>query len=57
MIVIIVASVLGTFIPLTLNKFKVDPALATGPFITTLNDITGIFIYFMIGRLMYGMFT
>jgi len=56
MTVIIVASVLGTFIPLTLNRFKVDPALATGPFITTLNDITGIFIYFMIGRLMYGMF-
>jgi len=54
--VIIVASVLGTFIPLTLNRFKVDPALATGPFITTLNDITGIFIYFMIGRLMYGLF-
>ncbi len=56
MTVIIVASVLGTFIPLTLNRFKIDPALATGPFITTLNDITGIFIYFMIGRLMYGMF-
>jgi magnesium transporter len=57
MTVIIVASMLGTFIPLTLNRFKVDPALATGPFITTLNDITGIFIYFMIGRLMYGMFS
>lgn len=56
MIVIIVASVLGTFIPLTLHRFKVDPALATGPFITTLNDVIGIFIYFMIGRLMYGMF-
>ncbi len=56
MTVIIFASVLGTFIPLTLNRFKVDPALATGPFITTLNDITGIVIYFMIGRLMYGMF-
>lgn len=56
MTVIIVASVLGTFIPLTLNRFKVDPALATGPFITTLNDITGIVIYFLMGRLMYGMF-
>lgn len=56
MTVIIFASVLGTFIPLTLNRFKVDPALATGPFITTLNDITGIVIYFMIGRLMYGIF-
>lgn len=57
MTVIIFASVLGTFIPLTLNRFKVDPALATGPFITTLNDITGIVIYFLIGRLMYGIFT
>lgn len=56
MTVIIVASVVGTFIPLTLNRFKVDPALATGPFITTLNDITGIVIYFLMGRLMYGMF-
>jgi magnesium transporter len=53
--VIIVASILGTFIPLTLNRFKVDPALATGPFITTMNDITGIFIYFLIGRIMYGL--
>jgi magnesium transporter len=52
--VIVVASILGTFIPLTLNRFKIDPALATGPFITTMNDITGMFIYFLIGRLMYG---
>src|SRR5690606_29407047 len=51
--VIVTASVLGTFIPLTLNRFGIDPALATGPFITTLNDITGMFIYFFIGRLMY----
>jgi len=30
--------------------------LATGPFITTSNDIIGLFLYFMIGRLMYGLF-
>lgn len=54
--VIVVASILGTFIPLTLNRFNIDPALATGPFITTMNDITGMFIYFLIGRLMYGVF-
>ncbi|MBS4061750.1 MAG: magnesium transporter [Bacteroidetes bacterium] len=54
--VILFASVFGTFIPLMLNKFKIDPALATGPFITTSNDIIGLFIYFMIGRMMYGMF-
>lgn len=51
--VIVTASVLGTFIPLTLNRFGLDPALATGPFITTMNDITGMFIYFFIGRLLY----
>ena len=56
MTVILFASVFGTFVPLTLNKLKIDPALATGPFITTSNDIIGLFIYFMIGRLMYGWF-
>jgi len=54
--VITFASIFGTLVPLTLNKFKIDPALATGPFITTSNDIIGFFIYFMIGRLMYGVF-
>lgn len=52
--VIIFAAIFGTFVPLVLNKYKVDPALATGPFITTSNDIIGLFIYFMIGRVMYG---
>jgi len=54
--VILFASVFGTFIPLLLNKFKVDPALATGPFITTMNDIISLFIYLLIGRLLYGIF-
>ena len=54
--VIIFASLFGTMIPLFLNKFKLDPALATGPFITTMNDIMGLVIYFMMGRIMYGMF-
>lgn len=52
--VIIFASFFGTFIPLILEKYKIDPALATGPFITTLNDIMGLFIYLMIGRFLYG---
>lgn len=56
MTVILFASIFGSFVPLMLNKFKIDPALATGPFITTSNDIIGLFIYFMIGRLMYGIF-
>lgn len=52
--VIIIASLIGTFIPLILNKFGVDPALATGPFITTSNDICGILIYFSIAKLILG---
>ncbi len=53
--VILFAAAFGTFMPLTLNRMKIDPALATGPFITTSNDIIGLFFYFMIGRLMYGL--
>ena len=55
--VILISSVLGTFIPLILNRFKIDPAVATGPFITTMNDILGLFIYLGIGRFLYGIFT
>ncbi len=53
-VVIIVAGLIGTFVPLFLNKRGVDPAIATGPFITTSNDIFGILIYFMIARLILG---
>ena len=52
--VIIIASLIGTFVPLLLDKFDIDPALATGPFITTSNDICGILIYFTIARLILG---
>ena len=52
--VIIIASLIGTFIPLLLDKFGIDPALATGPFITTSNDICGILIYFSIAKLVLG---
>ncbi|MGZ9677336.1 magnesium transporter [Flavobacterium sp. GNP001] len=52
--VIIIASLIGTAIPLLLDKFGIDPALATGPFITTSNDICGILIYFSIARLILG---
>lgn len=52
--VIVVASLLGTFVPLLLDKMKIDPALATGPFITTSNDICGILIYFSIAKLILG---
>jgi magnesium transporter len=52
--VIVFASTIGTIIPLVLHKYKIDPAIATGPFITTLNDVVGLFIYFTIGMLIYG---
>jgi len=54
--VIVFAALFGTFIPLILDRVKVDPALATGPFITTMNDIIGLLIYMLIGRLLYGVF-
>ena len=49
--VIVFAALFGAFVPLTLKKYKIDPALATGPFITTINDILGLFIYFIIGQM------
>jgi magnesium transporter len=52
--VIIIASLIGTFVPLLLHRFNIDPALATGPFITTSNDICGILIYFSIAKLILG---
>lgn len=54
--VILFAALFGTLIPLMLEKMKIDPALATGPFITTLNDIIGLLIYMLIGRMLYGIF-
>ena len=50
LVVIVFAALFGTFVPLTLEKYEVDPALATGPFITTVNDVLGLFIYFLIGQ-------
>ena len=53
-VVIIVAGLIGTFVPLFLNKRGIDPAIATGPFITTSNDIFGILIYFLIAKMILG---
>lgn len=52
--VIIFAAGMGTFVPLVLNRLKIDPAVATGPFITTTNDVLGLFIYFTIGGLIFA---
>ena len=51
MLVIVVAALIGTFIPILLDKKGIDPAIATGPFITTANDIFGIFLFFYIAKL------
>ena len=48
--VIVFAALFGTFTPLFLDRYKIDPALATGPFITTVNDVLGLIIYFIIGQ-------
>ena len=52
--VIVVAGLIGTFVPLFLHKRGIDPAIATGPFITTSNDIFGILIYFLIAKSILG---
>lgn len=52
-VVVVFAAILGTFIPLILDKMKIDPALATGPFITTANDIIGLTIYFLVAYVIY----
>ena len=52
-IVMIFASLFGTVIPLILNKLKIDPAVATGPFITTTNDILGLIIYMTVARMFF----
>ena len=54
MSVIIVAALVGTFIPIILDKRGIDPAIATGPFITTSNDIFGIFLFFYIAKIILG---
>jgi len=52
--VIIIAALVGTFVPIILDKRGIDPAIATGPFITTSNDIFGIFLFFYISKLILG---
>ena len=54
--VVLFASVFGTLVPLALERFKIDPAIATGPFITITNDIIGMLIYMLISGALMGMF-
>ena len=53
-VVIILAALIGTFVPIILDKKGIDPAVATGPFITTSNDVFGILAYFLIAKLILG---
>ena len=52
--VIVVAALIGTSVPILLDKKGIDPAIATGPFITTSNDIFGIFLFFYIAKIILG---
>src|SRR5690554_834882 len=52
--VIILAAIVGNLIPIFLHRRGIDPAVATGPFITTSNDVFGIFTYFLIAKLILG---
>jgi magnesium transporter len=53
--VVLLASVMGTITPLILDKFKINPALASGPFITTANDLLGLGVYFTVAHLLYNL--
>ena len=48
----LLATAVGTFTPLILRKLDIDPAVATGPFVTTSIDILGVLLYFMIAGLL-----
>jgi magnesium transporter len=48
--VVMLSSIMGTITPIVLNKFGINPALASGPFITTANDLLGLGVYFIIAH-------
>ena len=53
--VVMLASIMGTITPLILDRFEINPALASGPFITTANDLLGLGVYFAIAHYLYHM--
>ncbi len=53
--VVMLASFMGTVTPLLLDKFGINPAVASGPFITTANDLIGLTVYFLIAKLLYSL--
>lgn len=52
--VVLLASFMGTVTPLVLDNFGINPALASGPFITTANDLLGLAVYFSVAHLLYS---
>ncbi|MFQ3214597.1 MAG: magnesium transporter, partial [Marivirga sp.] len=52
--VVMIASLMGTITPLILDKFGINPAIASGPFITTANDLLGLLVYFSVAHLLYS---
>jgi len=52
--IVLVSSILGTITPIVLDKMKFNPALASGPFITTTNDLIALAIYFLVALLIIG---
>ncbi|MFC1584888.1 magnesium transporter [Fibrobacterota bacterium] len=50
--VMLMSTFSGTFIPVVLSRLDIDPAIATGPFVTTLNDILGLGVYFLLTTLL-----
>ncbi len=54
--VVLFASVFGTIVPIVLEKLKIDPAIATGPFVTVTNDIVGMLIYMLISSQLINLF-
>lgn len=55
-VVVLFASLFGTLVPLVMNRLKMDPARATGPFITIMNDLIGMFIYMVVTQFLYGIY-
>lgn len=53
--VVVLASFMGTVTPLVLDKFGINPAMASGPFITTANDLIGLGVYFSVAHVLYGL--
>jgi len=53
----ITAATVGTLLPLIFTKIKIDPAIAAGPFITTIVDVGSLLIYFSLGTFLFKWFS